>query len=332
MKIWIDITNTPHVHFFTPIIEHFKNLYDIILTARYFSETVPLLHGKGYDPIIIGEHQGIRRINKVRGMISRVKALNKVVQEFDVSMSIGGQVTTILSRLRNKPSIIFSDNDISYKKHAYILGSYFICPKYFNINTVKIPLKKVKIFQYNGFKEQLYLADYHPNANFLDNMPFKDYYLLRPENLKASYVSKKSKSLIPQILKLMRNENILFLPRYPEDCNYCIGYNNIYIPKYVVNGLDACYFSKAVLTGAGTLAREAALLGIPSVSFFPSDKLLSVDKVMVERGLIYHSHNPNDIINYLKSVSKNISFNEDNRLVQNQVFSILDLIFEKIAK
>ena len=132
MIIWIDITNTPHVHFFTPIIEHLKKYYHIIITARQFSETIPLLYEKGYNPIIIGEHQGISRIRKVKGMMSRVKALNIAVPVFDVSMSIGGQVTTILSRLRKKPSIVFTDNDISYKKHVYILGSYFVFPEYFD--------------------------------------------------------------------------------------------------------------------------------------------------------------------------------------------------------
>jgi len=330
MIIWIDITNTPHVHFFTPIIEHLKKYYHIIITARQFSETIPLLYEKGYNPIIIGEHQGISRIRKVKGMMSRVKALNIAVPVFDVSMSIGGQVTTILSRLRKKPSIVFTDNDISYKKHVYILGSYFVFPEYFDINTVKTPSKRRKVIQYSGFKEQIYLADYQPNMIFLDNLPFKDYYLLRPENLKASYVPRHSKSLVPDLLKLLRNENVLFLPRYPEDCNYCNGYNNIYVPSSVVNGLDACYFSKAVLTGAGTLAREAALLGIPSVSFFPGNKLLSVDKAMVEKGLIYHTHNPTDIMNYLKGASKKNSFREDNHLIQNQVFQILDHIFNRL--
>ena len=47
MKIWFDITNTPHVHFFAPIIEHFAKKHEIIVTARDFSETIPLLQSYG---------------------------------------------------------------------------------------------------------------------------------------------------------------------------------------------------------------------------------------------------------------------------------------------
>ena len=48
-------------------------------------------------------------------------------------------------------------------------------------------------------------------------------------------------------------------------------------PEEPLNGLDVCYYSKSVLTGAGTFAREAAF-GYLAVSF-SRRKTLTVDKI-----------------------------------------------------
>ena len=39
MKIWIDITNAPHVRFFRDVITHFQDEgEDVIITARKFGD------------------------------------------------------------------------------------------------------------------------------------------------------------------------------------------------------------------------------------------------------------------------------------------------------
>ncbi|CUS87033.1 Protein of unknown function (DUF354) [Candidatus Kryptonium thompsonii] len=43
-SIWFDIDNSPHVLLFAPIIKILQNEgYDIIVTARDFAQTLPLL-------------------------------------------------------------------------------------------------------------------------------------------------------------------------------------------------------------------------------------------------------------------------------------------------
>ena len=51
MKIWIDITNTPHVNVLLPIIRHLEKGHSLIITARNFSETLPLLRKNNIEPI-----------------------------------------------------------------------------------------------------------------------------------------------------------------------------------------------------------------------------------------------------------------------------------------
>lgn len=329
-KIWLDITNTPHVNVLLPIIKEIKKNNTVIITARNFSETIPLLINNGINPIILGKYKGKSRIFKVLGLLNRLAELYFKIPDFDVSISLGGNYTSTISWLRNKKSIIFSDNDLSFKGLSFRLADYFIFPSYFNDEKVKLKYKisEKRIFKLDGFKEDIYIADYKPDPSFLDNLPFKEFITIRPENLKASYVPKNSKSLIPELFTSLKNENILFLPRYQEEKQYAFGYKNIFIPNEPLNGLDVCYYTKVMLTGAGTFAREAALMGTPAISFFPRKELLSVDRVLVDQKLMIHTRDINLILNHIRNAKKQFGIDNRSLRVKKQMLDFINSVLE----
>ena len=333
MKIWIDITNTPHVNVLMPIVRHLEVSHELIITARDFSETIPLLKRNGISPIVIGEYKGKNRLRKVLGLFQRTAMLLFKLPQFDVALSLGGNYTSVISFLRGRKSIVFSDNDISFKLFSYLFGSYYIFPYYFKYQRVqkKYHIKDSQIKTFNGFKEDIYLASYTPDPDFLDRLPFTEFVTIRPENLKASYVPSNSKTIVPELFDCFTDENILFLPRYEEEKEYAKGRKNIWFPDGPLNGLDVCYYSKAVLTGAGTFAREAALLGVPAVSFFPSNIFLSVDEAMQQMGIEFKSRNCKEIYNYVKNSKRNNQSLERSKIVQEEVFSIIDSIINDIS-
>jgi predicted glycosyltransferase len=331
MKIWIDFSNTPHVHVLLPIIRHLEKRHEILITARDFSETLPLLKANGINPIVLGKYKGKNRVKKVIGFLTRIYALYRQIPSFDISIALGGNYTAIISWLARKPSIIFSDNDISYKGPAYRFGTDFIFPSYFKtINVItKYRIKPGHINTFEGFKEDIYIADYIPDPDFLKYLPFSNFITIRPENLKASYVPPNSMTIVPELFNVFRDENILFLPRYKEEKKYANGFTNVFIPDKPLAGLDVCYYTNAMLTGAGTFAREAALLGTPAVSFFPGEDFLTVDKIMQEKGWEFKSRSPENIYAYFKSVKKRESNQERSKKVKTEVFNIIDNIIKK---
>jgi len=333
MIIWIDFTNTPHVNFFLPIIRHFEKDHEFVVTARDFSETLPFLDKNGINFKLIGTHKGKSKIRKVLGLISRVVRLLFYVPKFDLSMSIGGQNATPICFVRGKPSIVLSDNDTSYKYHSYKLGSYFVLPFYYDTEPLikKYGVKRSQIHTYNGFIEDVYIADYKPDKDFINKIPFKDFITIRPENLKASYVPSDANTIVPELFAKFRNENILFLPHYKEERKYADGYNNIFIPNGPLSGLDMCYFTKAMLTGAGSFAREAAILGTPAVSFFPGKYFLTVDKIMQEKGWEFKSRNTDEIFEYVNNAPKRESQIKRSKNVQKEVIEIIENILRKYS-
>ena len=332
MRIWIDITNTPHVNVLMPIIRHLEKDHELVFTARDFSETLPLLKKNGITPIVYGNYKGKSRIKKMMGLLGRMWTMLFKLPKFDLALSLGGNYTSAIAFLRGKKSIVFSDNDISFKFFSFAMGSYFIFPYYFKYQKVqkKYRIKDAQIKTFNGFKEDIYIAEFKPDPAFMDQLPFKDFITIRPENLKASYVPKDSTTIVPQLFEVFKDKNILFLPRYEEEKKYAEGYSNVWWPDGPLSGLDVCYNTQAMLTGAGTFAREAALLGVPAVSFFPSPVFLSVDEAMQELGIEFKSRNPEAIRGYVDTASRTEASTERSRKVQQEVFDIIDGIIEEV--
>lgn len=334
MRIWIDITNTPHVNVLMPIIRHLEKDHELIFTARDFSETLPLLKKNGITPIVYGNYKGKSRVKKMMGLLGRMWTMLFKLPKFDLALSLGGNYTSAIAFLRGKKSIVFSDNDISFKFFSFAMGSYFIFPYYFKYQKVqkKYRIKDTQIKTFNGFKEDIYIAEFEPDPVFLDQLPFRDFITIRPENLKASYVPKDSTTIVPQLFKVFRDKNILFLPRYEEEKKYAEGYANVWYPNGPLSGLDVCYYTHAMLTGAGTFAREAALLGVPAVSFFPSPVFLSVDEAMQELGIEFKSRDSQAIRQYVDTAARKEASTERSKMVQKEVFDIIDAIIDAVEK
>jgi predicted glycosyltransferase len=242
------------------------------------------------------------------------------VPSFDISLTHFSGWAIFASQLRNKKVIAITDNDINpdndkFLKFIDVLFSPSCIPSsYF----IKKGLNAQSLVNFRGYKEDLYLADYSPDPFFLDNLPFKKFITIRPESIQATYNKNNRHSIVERLIDKFSkmNINILFLPRYKEDKNYVNNQKNIFVPSSPLNGLDICYYSDLVLTGAGTFSREAACMGRKAVSFFPGEKILTVDKKLISEGKIFHSRNPDEIISFYKNLNQTPYSINRSKLVQ----------------
>ena len=341
--IWFDVTNVPHVNFLLPIIRKYESEMEMVFTVRDFAETKSLFEKRINRPYIeAGQHQGGNKLKKLLGLIKRIMVLNKQVPHFDIKISVGGDSSSPVAWRRRKMAVTFDDNETSPNWMYAPFTDLAFWPKVIDTECLNKQFFSANLYQYNGYKEDFYLADYTPNPAFLDQLPFKNYVVVRPENIKASYVEGRQ-SIVPELLKALdaKGYNILFLPRYESDRDYAQGIKNIYIPSEAVNGMDACYYADAILTGAGTMAREAACLGVPSVSFFAGAHLLTVDQSFVDAGKMFYSRNVEQIMQFLDGARNSffaeracgIAGLERCKQVQQEILDVLDArIREYLAK
>lgn len=326
--IWFDFTNPPHVNLYLPFINFFKKEHDIICSARHFVETISLLKQNNCSFLEVGKHGGKSKLSKLLAFASRDLQLVAKIPYFDISISSNYEAPHV-SWLKRKKSIVFDDNDISPNWLYAKFANYVICPEAINRDKmISMGISPAKLITYTGFKEDIYIADYKPDPDFPDKIPFTDYVVVRPENLFASYIPKNANSIVPGLFKKLSDKgfNILYLPRYQSDHHYVKEQENIYIPEQPLRGLDVCYHSKAVLTGAGTFSREASLMGIPAVSFYAGSEFLSVDVKLFNEKKILFSRNVDEIVEYISSSQKGSRDFTRSSKVQREVFDIVNRI------
>jgi predicted glycosyltransferase len=335
-RIWIDLANPSHPHFFNAILSELKKIHQIQITARERGETVNLALQLNMNPTIFGSHPE-NSIHKSLAILFRIIQLNRFVEDFDYALSLENVMSVIYAKRKNKISILFLDNDLKYKIKGGVIHNYeskkklksdYIILPAVCADTISKFVKKSKIISYNGYKEDIYIADYKPDYGVKEKIPFEKFVVVRPEALGSFYVN-RGKSIMPDLLKIFEKNgiNIVYLPRDKSNLNYVKNYN-VFIPKKTLNGLDLCYFSSAVLTGSGTLAREAACMGKTAVSFFPNDEFLSVDQHLIEEGKLFHSREPKEICNYvISNMSKNNNLNfKRSKTVKDEVLKIINKI------
>ena len=334
-KIWFDITNTPQVHFLTAIYDELKKSgeFEFLFTAREFSETTSLLEKRiGPDFKTFGGHYGKSYTKKITGLFRRFQEILFTNLKYDISISCGSENAIWSSFLRGKKSIAFGDNDLARQwTYGHFVDFAFFPDAIAPEVLTRQGIKKSRLFLYPGYKEDVYLAGYKPDDEFLKSLPFDEYVVVRPENIMANYIRNDAAGTItPQLLKKL-NEfgiNVIYLPRYPHDKEYASGLKNVFIPPKPINGLDACYYANAVLTGAGTFAREAACLGVPSFSFFAGSDLLAVDKKLIQEGKMFFSRNPDEILEKMKSFPKTEPDLNRSKRVKKQIIDKLEKILK----
>lgn len=313
MKIWIDLINTSHPVFFNSLIKELDERHEIYLTARDRSETVALARELGMAPRVMGTDFSNRTVKAVNHVLRTITLFARLPR-FDVALAFGGSTSVAVARARGRPAVIFHDNDLIFAR-ATLVGTletkvmaratHIIVPSAFPVSALMARGARAQsIHQFDGYKEDVYIADYKPDAGFLEKLPFRDFVVVRPEALFATYVA-ETRSIVPDLVRALVNDgtDVVYLPRIRADLRHVESLTDnrhVFVPQQALNGLDLCWHSRAVLTGSGTFAREAACLGTTAVSFFP-ERLLAVDQRLVDEARMLHSRSVDKIMDYLAS-------------------------------
>ncbi len=305
-KIWIDLDNSPHVPFFRPIINRLReNNIDVFITIRNCAQTKGLADLYGLEYLEMGKHFGKLILFKAYSTFTRTFKLLKYIRKEkpDLSVSHGSRSCTLVSSLLGIPSIGIFDYEhtkaIPFVKATWLMTPEIVGNKYIESSTHKI-------LKYPGLKEFVYLREYSPDPDILDhlNLVGKKYIVIRPPATMAHYHNPEADKLFEETMKYflaLDDLNIVILPRYGtqetsirEKWGNSVSNGRVIIPAGVVNGLDLMWYSDGVVSGGGTMNREAAALGVPVYSIFRG-KLGDIDRYLSDSGRLVLIINNDDI-------------------------------------
>ncbi|ADJ15472.1 DUF354 domain-containing protein [Halalkalicoccus jeotgali] len=311
---WVDLASPSHPFFFEGLLSGLPEL-SVEPTFREKTETVALGRTAGFDGRVIGRDAGTPRLRKA-GIVVRTAQLALGTPACDVSLSARNAMCVLASRCRGVPSIHFTDNDITAYADGLVAerlynrieasATHSVVPSAFRTEELtRWGITTDRIHTYDGYKEDLSVAGFEPDPRFPERLPVSEYLLIRPEALTAAYVDEREGTLVLDLLDgaLARGYDVVYLPRGRGDERLARGYpdDRVYVPDAPLDGRELAWNARCVLTGSGTMAREAACMDKPAVSFFPGP-LLSVDRQLREEGRLYHSREPDAILEYMDSL------------------------------
>src|SRR5882762_875714 len=107
MKIWLEISNSPHVNMFSGMIHDLGRSHEIIVTARPLANTVQLLELHGIKHTVVGRHYGAGRLAKAYGYPVRICQLWNFLRDkkIDAAISQSSFHSPVVARLLGVRSI-----------------------------------------------------------------------------------------------------------------------------------------------------------------------------------------------------------------------------------
>ena len=120
MRVWVDLTNSPHVLVMRPLIAAMRaDGHEVEVTARDFAQTLELCERFGIEHTAIGRHRGGRLAGKALGLASRSLALARWARgrRFDVAIGHGSNDVTVAAALLRIPSATAFDYEWATAQH-----------------------------------------------------------------------------------------------------------------------------------------------------------------------------------------------------------------------
>jgi hypothetical protein len=279
--VWIDLDNTPHVPFFKPIIRELtKRGHQVRLTARDAFQVCELAEASGLVFKRVGKHYGKNTWAKVAGLLYRSAELapSAFLPRPDLALSHGSRSQVLLAKLLGIPTVMIDD----YEHSRYLpltKATWFILPE--AIPDGVYPHRQDRVLRYSGIKEDVYAPEFKPDPAMLKELglTIEDLVVtIRPPATEAHYHSTESDRLFAAVMKLVLETpgaKAVMLPRNKkqemdmrkQSPEWFAG-SKVIVPGKALNGLNLLWYSDLVVSGGGTMNREAAALGVPVYSIF----------------------------------------------------------------
>jgi uncharacterized protein len=308
VRVWIDITAPAHVLVFRPLIRILRERGDEVeVTARRYAQTLELLELHGIDAEVFGRHGGRSRFRKARALTSRLGALRRWAKDrrFDRALAHGSHELTITAHRLGIPSSTTFDYEFAWLQHQLGLraATYVVVPEAIPPDRLaRYGVRPPKLRQYEGLKEEYYLADFEPDravAQALSLDPDRTLVVVRtPPDV--SLYHRRSNPLFPQVLEHLGRQadlDAVVLPRTKEQGEYVrsLGLPAVVVPEHAVDAQSLIALSDLVVSAGGTMNREAAALGVPVYTTF-GGRLGGVDEELIRQGRLVPITDPRALV------------------------------------
>src|SRR6266480_7122234 len=227
MKIWLEISNSPHINLFSGMIHDLGRSHEIIVTARPLANTIDLLELHGIKHMVVGKHYGAGRLAKLYGYPVRICQLWRYLKDknIDVALSQSSFHSPVVARLLGVRSIYMNDNEHALGNiPAFLAASTILVPECLSAESLRRQYASPrKLLRYPGVKEGIYLHRLDPvlrqSRDQRSGKPRRCVYV-RPEPWTAQYYNGAVNFLDGLLLGLKNEARVTVLPRDQEQAKH----------------------------------------------------------------------------------------------------------------
>jgi len=314
VRVWIDLTNSPHVLVMRPVIQRLRAQgHEVSVTARDFAQTIELCERFAIAHTQIGSHRGGRLLAKARGLASRSVALARWARGearaaggrgFDIALGHGSNDVTLAAAMLRIPSSTMFDYEWAVVQHNVNcrLARAVVVPQ-------AIPPRRLarygaagKLRAYEGLKEEYYLSDFEPTGAVLGELALdrlRPIVVVRPPP-EVSLYHRFENDLFAGVLDRLRSAAAtdgaqpVLLPRVDAQRRQLLQVPGFIVPEHAIDAQSLIAHADLVISAGGTMNREAVALGTPVYTTFEG-RLGAVDERLIAEQRLRRLRDPQQL-------------------------------------
>jgi hypothetical protein len=291
VKVWFDLTNSPHVLVLRPLIEALQaDGAEVAVTARDFAQTVALCERFGIDCEVIGRHRGAKLGAKAIGLADRSSALARFARgrKFDLAIGHGSNDITVAAFALRIPRSTMFDYEWATVQHTVNcrLCQAVVVPEAIPPERLDRYGAKGKLQRYAGLKEEYYLSDFTADPAVLDELGLdatQPLAVVRTPPSVSLYHRFENDLFGDVLLALREQAQVVVLPRVADQRAELERAGGFIVPERAIDAQSLIAYSDLVVSAGGTMNREAVALGTPVFTTFEG-KLGAVDERLIAEG------------------------------------------------
>lgn len=297
MRIWFDLSNSPHINLFRDMIgEIGRRGHEVVISCRPLANTIDLLQLHRLPFEVVGEHYGAGAWKKSLGYPVRVWQLRQWLKDrdIDVAMSQSSFHSPVAGKWVGARTIYMNDNEHALGNiPSFLFADRILVPECMDASSLRRQLARpAKVMRYPGVKEGIYLwklgESIRSAASARGPRPRPSVYV-RPEPWTAQYYRGRTNFLDELLVAIKGRVDVTILPRgAAQGTHYRTpAFEGVRVVDTALDVGDIAVDCDLFVGAGGTMTREMAVLGIPTISVY-QDELLGVDRYLLsEAAFVY---------------------------------------------